>query len=100
MDQISSGANKLAVKERLTYRGRVLRGLLAAIDPRAYLHLLRMVNYYNYTHVKPGERSSAARVRQSAPTLASPIPSGLKSAGMYPSGRDATSGRVLRAAVL
>ena len=56
MDQISSRADKLAVKERQTYRGRALRGLLAAIDPRAYLHLLRMVNYYNYTHVKPRRR--------------------------------------------
>ncbi|MGO9609450.1 MAG: acyltransferase [Verrucomicrobiia bacterium] len=56
MDQIPSQINKPAVKERLTYRARALRGFLAAIDPRAYLHLLRMVNYYNYTHVKPRRR--------------------------------------------
>ena len=27
--------------------------LVSALDPRAYLHLLKMVNYYNYTHVVP-----------------------------------------------
>ena len=56
MDQSSSPIVRLVAKKRLTYRARALRGLLAAIDLRAYLHLLRMVNYYNYTHVKPRRR--------------------------------------------
>jgi len=39
-------------KKSLGYGGRVLRGLGAVFDPRAYLHLLKIVNYYNYTHVR------------------------------------------------
>jgi acetyltransferase-like isoleucine patch superfamily enzyme len=42
-----------APKKRLTKGQRIVRGLLSAVDPRAYLHLLRMANYYNYTHVAP-----------------------------------------------
>ncbi|WP_421740084.1 acyltransferase [Caulobacter sp.] len=32
---------------------RLLRLVLGALDPRAYLHLIRIVNYYNHTHVVP-----------------------------------------------
>lgn len=35
---------------------RVQRGLrlfLAFLDPRAWLHLVKIINYYNYTHVSP-----------------------------------------------
>jgi acetyltransferase-like isoleucine patch superfamily enzyme len=45
--------NAPASKKRLTYGQRVVRGVLSALDPRAYLHLVRMANYYNYTHVAP-----------------------------------------------
>lgn len=38
-------------KNAIPKSARVLRGIWAAIDPRAWLHLLRMVNYWNYTHV-------------------------------------------------
>ena len=30
-----------------------MRGLGAVLDPRAYAHGLRLLNYYNYTHVRP-----------------------------------------------
>lgn len=40
-------------KNRLSRRRRILRGLISALDPRAYLHLVRMANYYNHTHVAP-----------------------------------------------
>jgi len=40
-------------KKRLSRRQKILRGLLSAVDPRAYFHLLRMINYYNHTHVQP-----------------------------------------------
>lgn len=32
---------------------RALRFVAALVDPRAYFHLLRLMNYYNYTHVVP-----------------------------------------------
>ena len=31
---------------------RVLRMIAGVIDPRAWFHLLRLVNYYNYSHVQ------------------------------------------------
>lgn len=53
MDQDRSATTELAAKNRLSYRLRVVRGVLSALDPRVYLHLIRMANYYNYTHVAP-----------------------------------------------
>ena len=35
---------------------RVLRLLRSTFDPRAWLHLLRLVHYYNYSHVEPMRR--------------------------------------------
>lgn len=32
---------------------RALRLLLSVFDPRAWLHLFKIVNYYNYSHVVP-----------------------------------------------
>lgn len=32
---------------------RLLRFLTGVIDPRAWAHLLKLVNYYNYAHVRP-----------------------------------------------
>lgn len=32
---------------------RFLRLIWSVIDPRAWAHLIKMVNYYNYTHVQP-----------------------------------------------
>lgn len=39
-------------KRRLNKMARALRGLLSAIDPRAYFHAIKLINYYNYTHVQ------------------------------------------------
>ena len=33
--------------------GRALSFGASLIDPRAWMHLLRMVHYYNYSHVQP-----------------------------------------------
>jgi acetyltransferase-like isoleucine patch superfamily enzyme len=33
--------------------GRLLRLLAGVIDPRAWVHLFRLVGYYNYAHVRP-----------------------------------------------
>lgn len=40
---------------------RGLRLVMSAFDPRAWLHLLRMVNHYNHTHVQPLRRLTRGR---------------------------------------
>lgn len=40
-------------KENLTRPRRFLRLVLGVLDPRAWLHMAKMANYYNYTHVQP-----------------------------------------------
>lgn len=42
-----------AHKQRLSAPQRLLRLLGGMLDPRAWLHLVRMVNYWNYSHVIP-----------------------------------------------
>jgi acetyltransferase-like isoleucine patch superfamily enzyme len=42
-----------AHKTRTTRIGRMLRLVGSILDPRAYLHALRLMNYYNYSHVAP-----------------------------------------------
>ena len=43
-------------KQRLSRGGRLLRLVGGVLDPRAYLHALRLMNYYNYSHVIPRRR--------------------------------------------
>jgi len=38
-------------KQSLNKRQRGFRAILSVFDPRAWLHLFRIVNYYNHTHV-------------------------------------------------
>lgn len=40
-------------KQRLSKPQRFLRLLGGALDPRAWLHVIKLVNYYNYAHVIP-----------------------------------------------
>lgn len=40
-------------KQKLSRTARLWRVIKSAVDPRAYLHLLKIINYYNYTHVTP-----------------------------------------------
>ena len=42
-----------AFKRKMTRFDRALRLVSGVIDPRAWLHLLKLVNYYNYSHVAP-----------------------------------------------
>jgi acetyltransferase-like isoleucine patch superfamily enzyme len=37
---------------------RGLRLAAGALDPRAYLHAIRIINYYNYAHVRPRRQLS------------------------------------------
>lgn len=34
-------------------RARLLRLIVSILDPRAWIHAVKLVNYYNYTHVAP-----------------------------------------------
>lgn len=43
-------------KARLSRISRALRLLASSLDPRAWLHAVRLVNYYNYSHVSPRRR--------------------------------------------
>lgn len=47
---------------------RFLRLLGAVIDPRAYLHMLRVMNFYNYSHVAPLRRIHRGRGVTISPT--------------------------------
>jgi acetyltransferase-like isoleucine patch superfamily enzyme len=58
---VDSGALAPVGKKRLSKAGRVLRGIGAILDPRAYAHLLRIMNYYNYSHVRPRRLLSLGR---------------------------------------
>ena len=40
-------------KNRLSRAGRLMRLLGGALDPRAWAHAVKLVNYYNYSHVAP-----------------------------------------------
>ncbi len=42
-----------ATKKSLTRWQRTLRLTRSVLDPRAYAHAFKMLNYYNYTHVAP-----------------------------------------------
>ncbi|EPX77527.1 acyltransferase [Litoreibacter arenae] len=53
MSDTSLTAGTLAHKKTLTPRVRISRFLLSILDPRAYLHGLRLLNHYNQTHVIP-----------------------------------------------
>ena len=44
------GDEKFYVAKR-SVRSRLIRLLKSAVDPRAYAHMLKIINYYNYTHV-------------------------------------------------
>jgi acetyltransferase-like isoleucine patch superfamily enzyme len=48
-------------KPMLSRRQRLARLVGGVLDPRAWLHLLRMVNYYNYSHVAPLRRIRLGR---------------------------------------
>ena len=53
MSEPHSPAPSPAHKKRLGRGRRLLRLIGGAFDPRAYLHALKLVNYYNYSHVQP-----------------------------------------------
>ncbi len=56
-------------KKTLTKSQRGFRCFLSALDPRAWLHLLKLVNYYNYTHVTPKRAMQIGRNAAISPTV-------------------------------
>jgi len=50
---IENNGEGLARKQSLSRFGRALRLIGSVLDPRAYLHALKLINYYNYSHVAP-----------------------------------------------
>jgi acetyltransferase-like isoleucine patch superfamily enzyme len=56
-------------KSRPSRLQRALRLLLSGLDPRAWLHLVRLVNYYNYSHVMPRRRLNFAAPCNISPTV-------------------------------
>jgi len=40
-------------KHVLSKPQKLVRLLLSVLDPRAYLHMFKLINYYNYSHVAP-----------------------------------------------
>lgn len=43
----------LTHKKTLSRTEKIIRLLTSSVDPRAYFHFFRMLNFYNYTHVQP-----------------------------------------------
>ena len=48
---------------------RALRGLRSALDPRPWLHVVRLVHFYNYSHVSQLRRASVGRDVAIAPNV-------------------------------
>ncbi len=55
-------------KKRTTRLQRLLRLVAAALDPRAYAHGLKVLNYYNYTHVAELRHVTRKGVQRISPT--------------------------------
>jgi acetyltransferase-like isoleucine patch superfamily enzyme len=53
MTELPERAPTPAHKARPSRTARALRLVGSALDPRAYLHAIRLINYYNYSHVQP-----------------------------------------------
>lgn len=53
---------------KLTPMQRRLRFLAGVVDPRAWLHLLKLVNHYNYAHVRPRRQMQVGTDCEFSPT--------------------------------
>ncbi|WP_276529523.1 acyltransferase [Donghicola mangrovi] len=70
----SSDFTPPAHKDRPSKGRRFLRLIGGALDPRAWLHLVRIVNHYNHTHVVPRRRLTLGVGAQISPTAAFSYP--------------------------
>lgn len=63
-------------KKTLSKPARALRLLLGLFDPRAWAHAVKIVNYYNYSHVQPLRQVTLGPGAAISPNAASPTASG------------------------
>lgn len=54
---------------RISRIKRLVRFLKSSVDPRAYLHLLRIVNFYNHSHVTPRRKMTIGRACSISPDV-------------------------------
>lgn len=57
-----------AHKLRLSKPARLWRLVKATLDPRAWAHLIKIVNFYNYTHVQPMRKITVGPNASISPT--------------------------------
>lgn len=55
--------------QRVSMRRRLLRGARSALDPRPYLHFVRLAHYFNYSHLMPLRRATVGRGTRLAPNV-------------------------------
>lgn len=55
-------------KTRIPRAMRLLRLIRSCVTPRAWAHLVKVMNYYNYTHVQELRKARVARSANIAPT--------------------------------
>ena len=63
-----SSQTAFAHKARPSRLRRFLRLVGSSLDPRAYLHALRIVNFYNQTHVRPRRKLRVGQAARISPT--------------------------------
>ncbi len=56
-------------KVRRNRAQRFLRLILSVLDPRAWAHLVKIVNYYNYAHLQELRKAKVARSANISPTV-------------------------------
>lgn len=54
-------------KPRKSRPQRLIRLIMAVIDPRAWAHFIKVMNYHNYTHVREVRKARVARTANIAP---------------------------------
>lgn len=67
---MNEGAAGPAHKLRLSRTQRLFRLVASVLDPRAWAHLIKIVNFYNYTHVQPMRQIRLGPKSSISPTAA------------------------------
>ncbi|TRT46353.1 MAG: acyltransferase [Microcystis aeruginosa Ma_QC_C_20070703_M131] len=68
----------LSKKKSYSRTQRLVRQLVSTIDPRAYIHLFRIINYYNHTHVTPRRKLKLGTGVSLSPTISFANPERIK----------------------
>ena len=73
--KVDASAQQAVHKQDRSRVGRFLRLIGAAVDPWALAHLIKIVNYYNYTHVAPRRAAHLGHDVRLSPTVSLSNPS-------------------------